>query len=270
MIEATHDTMHKESGAPLQNEDGKTRDTPFAVWAICVALTITTIVFAAGTSRLNTVNSDLRAQLVQANSAADQARADLAKANARSVDIQQQLERTTSSQGDLQSRLNDALNQQKAVQAQLDAARADLRTSQDNAKSQILNLQAQYSQVRDETAGIRKELERASAESEGLKVKLAKALEASTKTQTSVAAMASVPVAATFEKSFWKSGFTLHMKNLKPTALSVSVTVSSPVMQPPRSETIQGGESLDIRDIAAGSKVIIESSGYDPVNVTAE
>ncbi|HKM55946.1 MAG TPA: hypothetical protein VJY33_21245, partial [Isosphaeraceae bacterium] len=79
-----------------------------------------------------------------------------------------------------------------------------------------------------------------------------------------------LPLATSFEKNYWERAFTLHVKNLDSEPLKVNITIAGPGKASTKSVTMEGGGLLNVENLAAGAKVVIEGAGYDTLSVTAQ
>lgn len=223
---------------------------------------------------LNSVLTKEKAQLAQAASEADQLKAGLGKANARATELQLQLDSGKSLAADLQAQLGKAQARQSDLQTQLEKVRGDLRSQVDKANSQASELQAQFqAKVKasdDASSGLRRELDQAKIQTENLKSQLARAQGELTKLQPLARAARAMPVATSFERNFWDRGFTLHVKNLNPDPLNVTITIGSSGRALAKSVTMEGGGTVNVQNLAAGARVVVESAGYDALSVTAQ
>ena len=272
MIELSPQITPKDTQPPP--EWPEPAGTPFAVRAACVVLAILSLALAYMVHRLNAVVTHDKAQLAQAAAEADQLKSDLGKANARASDLQLQSDRAKGLAADLQAQLGKAKARQAEAQAQLEGARADLRAQADKARAQASEMQAEFqAKVRasdDALSGLRRELDQARSQAEGLQAQLARAKGELTKLQPLARVARALPVATSFEKNFWDRGFTLHVKNLSPDPLKVTITVATPGRPLAKSVTMDGGATVNIENLAAGAKVVLEGADYDALSVTAQ
>ena len=248
--------------------------TPFAVRAAIVVLAIIAAALAYAAYHLNSVATDEKAQIAQANSKAEQARADLGLATARSADLQLQLDRAKSQTTDLKAQLDKAQARQSDLQSQLERAQADLRVQAEQAKAQVSEMQAEFqAKIKssdDALSGLRRELDQAKSQTEEMKAQLAKARGDLAKLQPLALKARALPLATSFEKNFWDRALTMHVKNLNPDPLTVRITVVGMGKASAKSATIESGRSLNVGNLAEGAKVVIESAGYDALTVTAQ
>jgi uncharacterized protein YPO0396 len=146
---------------------------------------------------------------------------------------------------------------------------SDLQSQLDQAKAQSASFQAQFARARQESAALRTQLEQTRSEAADAKAQLAKAQVDLTKVHPLLVQARQLPLVATFEKSFWDQGFTLHINNPGSAALNVTITISG--MDKPRAEraVIEGGATLNVGRLPAGENVVLASEGFDPLNLTA-
>jgi septal ring factor EnvC (AmiA/AmiB activator) len=274
MIEPTPKIAPIDKRFPPVDEVREPPGTPFAVRAAGFVLAIIAIVLAVAAYQLNSVAAKEKAQLVKAGSETEQAKADLGKANARSADLQLQLDKAKGERSDLQAQLDKAQVRQSDLQSQLEKARDDLRSQVDKAKAQVSEMQAAFqakvNSANDESSRLRKELDQAKGEAEDLKPQLAKAQGDLAKLQPLIVKARVLPVAVSFEKNFWARGFTMHVKNLNTDPLKVSITIGGSGKASAAPATVEGGGSLNVENLPAGAKVVVESAGYDTLRVTAQ
>jgi hypothetical protein len=241
---------------------------------MCLVFAIGAVVLACAVYRLNSAATIEKAQLAQAASENDQLKADLGKANARATDLQLQLDRAKSLRSDLQAQLEKAQISQSDLQTQLEKARTDLRSQADKAEAQASEMQAQFqakiNSASVDSSRLRKDLDQAKGQAEGLKSQLAKAQVDLARLHPFALKARALPVAASFEKNFWDHGFTLHVKNLNADPLKVNITVATTGNALAQSVTMEGGGAINVGNLAAGAKVVIESAGYDTLSVTAQ
>lgn len=248
--------------------------SPSGLRAVALVLGATVAALAFIAYHLDSAAARASAQLALAESTAEQAKADLGTANARSAGLQLQVESARSQAADLKAQLDKAQARQSVLQSQLEGALADLRLQADNAKAREAQLQADI-QARikassDASSGLLKELDQAKGHAQDLKARLAKAQGDLVKLQPLAAKARIAPLEASFEKGFWDRGFTLHVKNLNPDPLSVSIRIAGLGTAFTKSATIDGGGLLNIGNVAAGMQVSIDSAGYDTLTVTAQ
>jgi uncharacterized phage infection (PIP) family protein YhgE len=241
--------------------------TPFGAIAACAILAIATIVLAYSVHQGNNAAADLRGQLNQATSEITGLKADVDKANSAAAGLRSQLDSTQGQLADFKSQLGQAQSQKAAAQSQLAKAqdeRAAMQRQVDNEKAQLSESQARLDQANNKVSALSKDLDEAKSQSADLRSQLAKAQE-----QASVQApkLLSMPIATEFKKSFWGSSYTLHVTNLNPDPLVLSITVAG--RNAPIAATIKSGATFDVDGLAAGTSVAIAGGDYASVNLTA-
>jgi hypothetical protein len=273
-IEPSPKISPKDTRFPPEEEEPKPAGTPSAVRAVGFVFAIIAVVLACVAYRLNSAVTNEKAQLAQAASENDQAKADLGKANARATDLQLQLDRGKSLRSDLQAQLDKAQVRQSDLQAQLEKARADLRSQADKAEARASEMQAEFqakiNSANDDSSRLRKDLDQARSQAEDLKSQLAKAQSDLARLHPLALKARVLPVTTSFEKNFWDRGFTLHVKNLSPDPLKVNITITGTGNAFAKSVAMEGGGSINVENLAAGTRVVIENAGYDTLSVTAQ
>ncbi|HEY1764633.1 MAG TPA: hypothetical protein VGF85_06895 [Opitutaceae bacterium] len=217
----------------------------------------------------NTSATSLNAKLAQTNSDNSQLRSELDKANSNVADLRRQLDAGKTQEADITSRLDAAMAAQSALKSDLSKSHSDLTSQQRIAKDQQDALQGQIQQATDETGSLQKQLDQLKSENSDLKSKLADAQSNVEKAQPPAPAkqQEAVPVTATFEKAFFGSRYTLHMKDVGHDTLDVTVSVDGAARPATK---IQAGSTLDIGDLKAGQMVMISSEGYQPLSVAVK
>jgi chromosome segregation ATPase len=213
------------------------------------------------------------AQLAQSNSKAAQANADLEAAKSQALVLQAQLAHEQNQRTELQAQLGVAKRQIAGFQAQVsgdESRRADLESQLNSAKAQAAAAQAQVAGDQGRQRDLQSQLDAAKAQLAGTQAGLAKAQVDLTRLHPLLVEARRIPIAASFEKSYWDRGFTLHLSNNATTALKVGIAISG--SEPARYQTtvLDGGAAVSIMRLPAGEKVVITSEGYDPLSLTAQ
>jgi len=265
------ETSSQDTSPSTSDEGHKRKGAPFGLLATCVILAVAVVSLGVMISKRNATVTAVNAQLDKANTATTQAKADLSRANDRADELQQQLDAAKNQSSDLQAQLKKAKGQGADLQARLDKATShgsDLQTQLDQAQANSTESQTQLAKAKEAASGMRKELDQARSQTEDLKAQLTKAQGEIAKMQPLAAKARALPVATTFEKSFWSSGATLHVKNLSSQPLKVEISLAGAANAASKTATIAGGATLDVQDLAAGAHVVIASDGFDPANLT--
>jgi septal ring factor EnvC (AmiA/AmiB activator) len=269
------ETSPQLSESPIhddKHEGHKRSGASFGLRAACFLLLLSTLILAYMVYQENSTVADTRSQLSQATDEGAQIKASLDKANISAAQMQSQLTAANARTDELQAQLKKAEGQISDLQAQVGADRTQntgLNAQLNTAKGRLSEAQAQTSQANDSSALLRKQLDAANAQVADLQNQVAKeqAKGDSTSAQAS-APLAALPVAATFEKTFWSGEFTLHVRNTSPNPLSVIITVAGAPAQAPVSATIKGGSTYDLGKLASGANVAITGDGFSPLNLT--
>jgi septal ring factor EnvC (AmiA/AmiB activator) len=258
-----HDTEHDEH---------KKSGSSFGLRAACFILALASLVLASMLYQENSTVTDTRTQLAQATDEGTQIKADLDKANIQVAGMQSQLSAATAKSADIQAQLAKAQAQNADLQAQLGKDRSqasDMKAQLDTAKERLSEAQAQISQASDGSALLRKQLDAAKSQIADLQNQQARAqVKGDSGAAQASAPTAAMPVAATFEKSFWTGDFTLHIRNTSPGPLNVTIAVAGSQGQAPVSAKIEGGSIFDLKKLASGANVVLTSDGFSPVNLT--
>jgi peptidoglycan hydrolase CwlO-like protein len=244
--------------------------SPPAIRATVFILAAAAIVLAFVAYHEKSELAGVRSQLNQANSDTTQARTDAENFRGQVTSLQAQVSAAGTRVSDLQAQLDKVQGQSTGFQSQLSkdkVAQDDLRSQLNTAKEQAADFQAQISHANDGTALIRKQLDDANAHAADLQAQLDKAKSAVANPQPAAAAVPALPVAATFEKGFWGSRYTMHLKNQGATPLAVNVTVDGGAA---KSATVQPGATYEVSDLKSGSSVVVSSDGFEPANLTVK
>jgi predicted nucleic acid-binding Zn-ribbon protein len=274
MIETPPKMSPRDVRFPPAKEEPIPAGTPIAVRAAVLVLAIIAIALGAAVYRLNSAVAKGKVQLAKTDSEASQVKADLAKVNAQAADLSAQLDKAKTARSDLQAQLDKAQARQSDLQSQLEKARADLLSQADKAKAQVSEMQAAFqakiNSANDESSRLRRELDEAKRQSGELKSQLARAQDELAKLQPLAVKARALPVETTLEKDFWARGFTMHVRNLNTDPLKVKITIGGSAKASVQSATIEGGGLLNVENLPAGAKLVIESAGYNTLSVTAQ
>jgi hypothetical protein len=264
-----------ESPAPAhdnEHEAHKSSGSSFGLRAACLIFGLTSLVLAYIVYQENSTVSDTRTQLAQATDEGTQIKSDLDKANSKVSDMQSRLTAATAKSGDLEAQLAKAQGQNSDLQAQIGKANGQisgLKAQLVTAKDSLSEAQAQVSQANDGSALLLKQLDASKAQVADLQTQLAKTeLHGDASASPAAAPLAAMPIAATFEKSFWSGDYTLHIRNTNTDPLVVTIAVASPKGPAPFTATIKGGSIYDVGKLASGANVVVTSNGFSPVNLT--
>jgi hypothetical protein len=255
----------------LPDDRMKHRTASFSFGAIVIFLVAASGVLGYKLSQQNTALANTRTQLERANSETAGVKADLTKANAKSADLQSQLDKAKQEQTNLQAEMKKNQEMGAGLQTQLDQTKADLKSQEEKAKSETDDLQAQLLKANNTSAGLRNELATARNQANDLKNQLATAKDTMAKQAPPAAAQTRVlPLTTDFKKSFFGSTFTLKISNSGTDALKLDIDISGSPKTPSKSATIEGGGTMELKDLAAGAKIAIASDGFAPISLTAQ
>jgi hypothetical protein len=116
-------------------------------------------------------------------------------------------------------------------------------------------------------ADVRKQLDQANAHAADLQAQMDKAKSDAATPAVAAAVVRPLPAGATFEKGFFGSKYTMHVKNQGTDPLPINITVNG---GPVTSATVKGGETYDLKDVASGASVVISSDGFQTDNLIAK
>jgi peptidoglycan hydrolase CwlO-like protein len=263
------DTPNISQPSSLHDEDSHGHaKIPFGMRAACVVLAAATVILAYMVFQRNSLVIQGRTQLAQANAEATQSKADLDGARTQAAALQTQLDQARSQQADLQSTLGKLQTEEPALQAQiknLQEGRSSLQSQLEGSNARATDLQSQLSKAEAGSAALGKQLEAANLATADLKSQLEKAR------SENAAPMAvkarGMPISTAFKKSFF-GGYTMHLANLNPDPLNVTITVEGSNTAPIVT-TIASGSAFEVKHLAADANIVIASNGYDSVNLTA-
>jgi DNA repair exonuclease SbcCD ATPase subunit len=264
-----------EQRALPRTPDEKKRNAgaTIGILATCFVLAIALAILATRIHKQNVLLAEMGTQLALSNSRATAIQADLDSAKARASALQAQVADGQSQRTDLQSQLDRAKALAAGLQAQNakdQGVRSGLQAQLENANAQIASLQAQLAGSQGQRADLQSRLDSARAQSADLQAQLGTAQGDLTKLHPLIVKARQMPLTATFEKSFWDYGFTLHLSNPGTEALKVRITISGSEKTRYEATEIEGGSTVSIGRLPPGEKVVIAGEGYDPLSLTAQ
>jgi septal ring factor EnvC (AmiA/AmiB activator) len=254
---------------PLPEDHSRSKSS-FGLRATCFVLAAAALVLASMVYQSNKTLNDSSAKLAQAQSDSDNAKNELQQANTKSADLQRQLTAATALSTGLQAQVKTSQVQTTDLQSQLDKAKsqdADLQAQLTAARSHLSDSQAKLTQENEGSVQLRKDLDSAKAQVSDLQSQLDKAQSPQAAAQAPV--VAPMPVTTAFERGFWNSAYTLHVKNTNSAPLNVTITINASSRIQPISTTIKAGDTYDVPKLAEGSNIVITSDGFGPVNLSA-
>lgn len=222
--------------------------------------------------------ADLGRELARADGDAARATLDADRSVALASDLQRQLDQAKGQQADmmvkvrsglaevanaqriaigLQAEVDQARVEESELQAQLGRARAGLK--QEQARSAAL--QTQLDHAGGQASRLGRELAQSRAQAEGLRTELAKA-------EAPAPAPPPPPVRhPPLERSFKRAGrrFSVRLTNTGPDTLEVAIAVSGANPEA-KSSKIKSGSTLDLGKFEPGSRVVVQSPGFDPLS----
>jgi multidrug efflux pump subunit AcrA (membrane-fusion protein) len=238
----------------------------------CVVLAVVALYLATRLHSQGAALADVKALLDRSGSKAQESQANLDKATAQASALQAQLSTDESQRANLQSRLDQSMAQSAGLEAQLTRDQGEesaLQAQLDQAKAQTAAIQAQFDRASQEASVFRTELDQARSQVADSTVQLEKAQGDLTRLHPLIVAARQLPLAATFEKSFWDQGFTLHINNPGTAALNLRITISGADKAHVKTAVIEGGATLNVGRLPAGENIVIASDGFDPLNLVA-
>jgi len=265
------ETSPHVSESPAEHQEPVRQKASFGLRAACFVLAAATLVLISMVYQSNASLADTSTKLAQAQSEADQAKNDLLQANTKSTDLQHQLTTITAQSKDLQAQLKTSQTQTADIQSQLDKAKsqdADLQAQLTATRSHLTEAQARLTQDEQSSVQLRKDLDASKAQAADLQSQLDKA-QSPQAAASQASVMAALPVTTAFEKGFFSSTYTLHIKNTNSGPLNVTITINGSQNTPPITTTIKAGDTYDVSKLAAGSALIVTSDGFSPLNLTA-
>jgi hypothetical protein len=264
--------VETRASPPPPKEENKRAGTPFGFLAACLVLAVASIILGTRVHRQNAELADRDAQLSQSNSKAAQAKADLEEAKSQALVLQAQLASEQNQRTELQAQLGVAKRQIGGFQAQVsgdEGRRSDLESQLNSAKTQVAEAQALVASDQGQRRDLQAQLDAAKAQVAGMQADLGKAQGDLTRLHPLLVEARRIPITATFEKSFWDHGFTLHLSNNATAALKVGIAISGSEPARHQSTVLDGGAAVSIMRLPPGEKVVITSEGYDPLSLTA-
>jgi hypothetical protein len=266
-----HKVEQRDTSRTQENQDRRTGSS-FGFLGTLLILAVVSTVLGTRVHSQKAALADVRAQLDQANSRAAQAQADLGAARGQATALKAQLVADQGQRADLQTQLDQAKAQSAGLGAQLtkdQASRADLQAQLDQAKARSTALQAQAESAASQSSDYKNQLEQARSLAAGEHAQLAKAQADLAQVRPLVVQARQLPLATSFEKSYWDQAFMLHISNPGPASLSLRITVSGASGTRAQQAVIGSGATLNIPRLPSGEKVVIASEGFDPLNLTA-
>jgi septal ring factor EnvC (AmiA/AmiB activator) len=265
LVEDTTDTP-----PPPPLEKGPRDKRPVGAIAIALVLAVVAAFLGVKVRQLSDANADLQGQQNGTKAEMATAQADLDKARAQASNLQLQITKDESQLSDLRSQAGQEKSRMADLQSQLDKANARSAESQSQlsqARTQSGALQARLYQTTDDSTRLRTELENAQSQNANLQSRLDKAEGDLAKMAPAAATAQPVPVTTTFKKAFLSSEITMQVKNLNPSPLAVSITITG---KDDRTQpaTIDAGGTLNVEKLTAGDTVVIASFGFASVNAT--
>lgn len=266
MIEATLQT-EPQIAPPKADAHRSRTGAPLGIIAAGVALVAACIVLATRLHQQNSVVADLRTQLTQSNSETARTYSELDKAKVQSASLSAQLLTVSGQKSQLQAQLESA----NAGLAQLRAEFLKARSRLDDEGARSAGLQAQLDRANDAANGMRRDLDHERSETQALRARLAtvEAKAEAPRPQPAAVAARPMPLTASFEKSFWDRGFTLHVRNQDTDPLKVTITITGPARPVVRTATLEGGATVEVGNLPAGVRVTVASDGFKALNITA-
>jgi septal ring factor EnvC (AmiA/AmiB activator) len=255
---------------PTVHHDDKHTGAPFAVRATVFVLAAVIIILAFAAYHEKALLTDTQAQLTRANSDSNQAKSDLDQARTQATGLQTQVDQLKSQEAALQAQVAASQGKVSDLQSQLVKAhglQADLKSQLDKANNQATGLQAELARSNDSAVDARKQLDQAKAHANDLQAQMDKAASDAATPRSAVAELKALPVAATFEKGFWGSKYTMHVKNQGTDPLAINVTVDG---GPVKSATVQAGMTYDVDDLTSGSSVVVSSESFQSDMLTVK
>jgi multidrug efflux pump subunit AcrA (membrane-fusion protein) len=277
------------------------RDSDKGKSGVLLAVLVAGIVIAFVALGMKVRNSDARAaelgrQLAQATTESSEQKTELNQAKNQAADLadlRSQLATAISQKSELQTRLDQAAAQKAellALQSRLETAarkESDLRSQLEQAKRQLAEIPPAQPKV--EVAEFRA-TDRSSpvgtgkAQSADTQGQPTNAQPAPEKTATDVAAArtaiprpVNMPIKTTWgrtplwtlDRSTGKGIYVLNIISLWPDPLKIHIKVSRDDKTSLRSVTLAGTSTMTLVNLSVGDTIVIESDGYDPVQLTA-
>ncbi len=249
----------------VPKEKSKRAGASVGILVACVVLAIVCVYFGTRIRGQNAALADVKAQLAQSISRASEIQANLDAAKAQSSGLQAQLANDQGQRSDLQAQLDKAKAQSSGLQAQL----ASDKGQRSDLQAQLDQVKAQLNRAAQESAAYRAQLDQARSHAADTQAQLTKAQGDLTRLHPLIVEARQLPLVATFEKSFWDRGFTLHINNSSSAELKLKITISGAEKTYNQMAVIEGGAALNVERLPAGEVVVIASDGFDPLSLTA-
>lgn len=266
-----HKVEQRDASRTQENPDRRTGSS-FGFLGTLLILAIVSVVLGTRVHHQKVALAEVRVQLDQANYAASQAQADLGASKAQVSALQALIVNDQGQRADLQSQLEQAKAQSSGLGTQLSreqAARADLQTQLDKARAHSAGVEAQLSRAESQATDYRNQLDEARTLAADSHAQLEKAQADLARVHPLVVQASQLPLTTSFEKSFWDQGFTLHVSNPGPSALTLRITISGPNGTRAQVAAIESRATLSVPGLPPGEKVVIASEGFDPLSLTA-
>ncbi len=255
-----------------QEDKSKRTGSSAGIFAICILLAVVCAYLGAKIYSKNAVLAEDRAQLAQSNFRNEQTQASLDAATVRASALEAQITLEQNQKTDLQTQAAQAKAHAAGLEAQESTDKGQLSSFQGQlgqAKAQLAAAQAQLAGAAQESSALRSQLDQARSQAAGLQAQLAKDQGEMTKLQPLIVEAHRLPLAVSFEKSFWDQRYTLHINNPGTATLRLRITVSGQDTTRAQVTEIEGGATLNVPSLPAGENVAIESQGFDTLSLTA-
>ena len=217
----------------------------------------------------NRTLADDKAKMDKTSTELDQAKDDLVREKAATANEKAQLDSAKAAQTDLQNQLAKAQSMGSDLQNQLNQSQNEVKSQQDLAQTRTSDLQARLNLANVASTAVRKELDQEKRQLADLQAQLDKATAKISSLEAPPAKQGPLPVAASFEKSFFGGSFTMHLKNTGATPLKVDIDITGSPKAASRSATIAPGATYTVEDVADGSSIVLAGAGFEPVTVKA-
>jgi septal ring factor EnvC (AmiA/AmiB activator) len=265
--------VETRASPPPEKEENKRAGIPFALIAASLVFAVACVVLDTRVHRQSAELADKNAQLAQSNSKAAQANADLEAAKSQALALQAQLVSEQNQRTELESQLGVAKRQIAGFQAQAsgdEVRRTNLESQLNSAKAQLAAAQAQVAADQGQRRDLQTQLDAAKAQLAGMQGDLSKAQGDLTRLHPLLVEARRIPITASFEKSYWDRGFTLHLGNTSTQALKVRIAISGSEPTRYQETVLDGGAAVSIMHLPPGEKLVLTSEGFDPLSLTAQ
>ena len=266
-----HKVEQRDASRAQENNDRRIGSS-FGFLGTLILLAIVSMVLGTRVHYQKVALAEARAQLDQANYTATQAQADLGATKAQVSALQALIVNEQGQRSDLQSQLDQARAQSAGLGTQLSlehTSRADLQAQLDKARAHSAGVEAQLERATSQASDYKGQLDEARTLAADSHAQLEKAQADLARVHPLVVQAGQLPLTTSFEKSFWDQGFTLHIGNPGPAALTLKITISGPNGTRAQAAAIESRASLSVPGLPPGEKVVIESEGFDPLSLTA-